>query len=136
MAAVLWRRRPELGHFLSIRDLLKLRQMAARPSLRTARALARISGDLEAWEARAISLARLFDLSARMPRAMDDYLQKLFRYAFLRGLSIGTARLLRESSAAAYLSLIPGAAADYAAGLRLENLFPPAEDLRKILSLA
>jgi len=135
MAALLWKMRPEIGKWLSITDLESLRQTAALPPARSACSLEEIRRELPAWEARAISLARFFDHMKRPPRAMDDYLHKLFRYAFLRGLADGMGRLSLESAAVAYLLLIPAAARDFEAGLRLEALSPPAEDLRRILSL-
>ncbi len=135
MAALLWRMRPELGRWLSIGDLEQLWQHAALGSGRLKRSIDRVSGDLDSFEARAISLARLYDRVQPMPRAMDDYLHKLFRYAFLRSLAFGVGRMPARSAAAAFLSLIPPAAKDFAAGLRLEGLFPPTEDLRRILGL-
>jgi len=135
MAALLWKMRPEIGKWLSIADLEKLWRTAACPPDRSVRGMEEIRRELPVWEARAISLARLYDRLKRPPRAMDDYLHKVFRYAFLRGLAEGMGRLFPESAAAAYLLLIPEAARDFEAGLRLEALSPPAEDLRRILAL-
>lgn len=136
MAALLWKMRPELGRWLSIGDLERLWEMLALTQDLISRKICRIAEDLEAWESRAISLARLFDRLDSMPRAMDDYLHRLFRYAFLRGLAFGVGRMPAQSAAAAFLRLMPEAAGDFEEGLKLEGLFPPAADLRRILSLA
>jgi len=136
MAALLWKQRPELGRWLSIGDLEQLWARVARARGSFAGHLDRVSRALEAWEARAISLARLHDRAEVMPRAMDDYLHKLFRYAFLRGLAFGLGRMAERSAAAAFIILMPKAARDFADGLELEGLCVPAEDLRRILSLS
>lgn len=135
MAAYLWKKRPELGRWLSIAELEALWQTAALSRGRQAGLLSRILRNLERWEARAISLARLYDDLHPPPEAMDDYLHTLFRYAFLRGLAFGMGRMSERSAAAAFLTLMPSAAKDFADGLDLQGLSPPAEDLRQILSL-
>jgi len=132
MAAILWRMRPELGFWLSIPTVGGVWTAAASNRSDRAAVLGETAEHLDAWERRALSVAGLFDRVSPPPRAMDEYLHTLFRYAYLRGLLFGIGKMARRSAAWLYITMIPPAAGDFAEGLALQGLFPPEEDIRQI----
>lgn len=137
MAALLWERQPSLAKLLSINDIEDLRiQMAALPENR--RPLVNdVSHNLEYWEGHAVALASFYDQLDSLPKAHDELLLAVFRYAFLKGLGEGLydSDQARSAAVAAFLALLPSAARDYQKGLESEGLPCPAEDAERLKGL-
>lgn len=139
MAALLWKRQPALAKWLSIRDFEELRLQAARLPADRLAVVDGVARALELWEGHALALAGFYDSLDPSPKAQDDLLHTLFRYAFLKGLGEG---LLAQShqalsaAAAAFVALIPSAAEDYRKGLECQGLPCPAEDAEQLIGLA
>ncbi len=137
MAALLWERQPALAKWLSIRDFENLRLQTA--TLDTARRtrVDDVAQDLERWEGYALSLAGFYDSLDPSPKAQDDLLHTLFRYAFLKGLGEGLSSSdhAQSAAAAAFIALMPSAAKDYKKGLESQGLPCPAEDAERLIGL-
>ncbi len=137
MAVLLWERQPALAKWLSIRDFENLRLQTA--TLDTARRtrVDDVAQDLERWEGYALSLAGFYDSLDPSPKAQDDLLHTLFRYAFLKGLGEGLSSSdhARSAAAAAFIALMPSAAKDYKKGLESQGLPCPAEDAERLIGL-
>ena len=137
MAALLWRRRPVLARWLSIRDLDRLRLASALADGRVRRTLDAVASNLEYWEGRALALAAFYDEIDPPPKAQDDVLHSLFLHAFLRGLAEGVeGNDFRRTAAAAFLALIPSAVTDYRAGLEVHGFPCPSADAAALAGLA
>lgn len=138
MAALLWERQPALAKWLSIRDLENLRLQTATLDTAKRTRLDDVAQDLERWEGHALALACFYDSLDLSPKAQDDLLHTLFRYAFLKGLGEGLSNSdrARSAAAAAFMVLIPSAAKDYKEGLESQGLPCPAEDAEQLIGLA
>ncbi len=138
MAALLWERQPALAKWLSIRDLENLRLQTATLDTAKRTRLDDVAQDLERWEGHALALACFYDSLDLSPKAQDDLLHTLFRYAFLKGLGEGLSNSdrARSAAAAAFMILIPSAAKDYKEGLESQGLPCPAEDAEQLIGLA
>jgi glycosyltransferase involved in cell wall biosynthesis len=137
MAALLWEKQPALAKWLSIRDIENLRLQAARLSADRQAVVNDVAKDLELWEGHALALAGFYDSLDPSPKAQDDLLHTLFRYAFLKGLSEGLfeSDQAQTAAAAAFVALMPSAANDYKKGLESQGLPCPAEDAGRLIGL-
>ncbi|MCK5378172.1 MAG: glycosyltransferase [Acidobacteria bacterium] len=137
MAALLWEKQPALAKWLSIRDFEAIRLRAASLPADRRAVVDRFARDLELWEGHAFALAGFYDSLDPSPRAQDDLLHTLFRFAFLKGLGEGLLEphQARSTAAAAFLALMPPAAKAYRVGLESQGLPCPAEDAEKLIGL-
>ena len=137
MAVLLWERQPALARWLSIRDIETLRLQAAGLQADRKVVVDGVARDLELWEGHALALAGFYDSLDPSPKAQDDLLHALFRYAFLKGLGEGLSNSdqARSTAAAAFVALMPSAAVDYEKGLESQGLPCPAEDAGRLIGL-
>ncbi len=137
MAALLWERQPALAKWLSIRDLEELRLQAANLPADRRAVVDGVARNLELWEDHALSLAGFYDHLDPSPKAQDNLLHALFRYAFLKGLGEGlsSSDQARHAAAVAFVALMPTAAEDYRNGLESQGLPCPAEDAGRLVGL-
>ena len=137
MAALLWERQPALAKWLSIKDIEDLRLQAAALETTKRAVVEGVAQDLERWEGHALALAGFYDSLNPSPKAQDDLLHTLFRYAFLKGLGEGLfdSDQARSAAAAALVALMPTAAKDYQKGLEFQGLPCPAEDVERLIGL-
>ena len=137
MAAMLWERQPALAKWLSIRDIEELRLQAATLDPAQRKVVESVAQGLEYWESHALALAGFYDCLDPSPKAQDNLLHTLFRYAFLKGLSDGLfdPDQARSAAAAAFVALMPSAAKDYKKGLESQGLPCPTEDTGRMIGL-
>lgn len=137
MAALLWEQQPSLSKWLSIRDIEDLRLQTARLDDARRAMVDDISRDLERWEGHALALASFYDQMDPLPKAHDELLLALFRYAFLKGLGEGLfgSEQARSAAVAAFLALMPSAAEGYQKEMESQGLPCPAEDAGRLTGL-
>ncbi len=130
MAALLYRRFPELLRFLDFEILADERQGMLTKPLPGAREL----GDsLAEWDRRVLRLAAFFD---PLPfDAVDEILHPLFRYGYLTGLAVALYRppTAERLAARLYARLLLPALRCFEARLRREGLPYPRADLEALL---
>ncbi len=136
MAAVLYRKLPELEKWLDVSELERTRIAALAAGEARRRAVQRVAGQLARWQQRALALAELFDPIAEAP--VDSLLRALFRYAYLRGLAraLHPPPVARSLAAALYCTLLPPAVAELRARTSALGIPCPRADTAAIAALA